>query len=117
METIFHIFKIIAQIINVIGISILIFGFSKELIKYIITEFKTGIGKTPTKGIQTIRCQLGLYILLALDFLIASDIILSVAELSMEELIQLSVTITLRIAMGYFLGKEIDELNSELKND
>ena len=110
-----HILKIIAESINIIGIIILIFGFFKELIKYLSAELKGGIMKTPISAIQKIRCQLGVYILLALDFLIASDIILSIVELSIEELIKLSVTITLRIAMGYFLGKEINELVKEIK--
>ena len=83
-------FKVVAETINIIGIMILIFGFSKELIKYLMAEFKGGIMLTPIKDIQKIRCQLGVYILLALDFLIASDIILSIVELSMEELIKLS---------------------------
>ncbi len=113
MEHIFFIFTTIAESINVIGVSILIFGFTKELIKYLIEEFKNGFMFTPIKAIQIIRCQLGVYILLALDFLIASDIILSIVDLSMEELIKLSATIGLRIAMGYFLGKEVDELHAE----
>ena len=115
MDWIKEIFKSIAEIINIIGISILIFGFAKELFKYLIVEFKEGIMLTPIHAIQKIRCQLGVYILLALDFLIASDIILSIVDLSMEELIKLSATIALRIAMGYFLGKEIEEL--QLKNE
>jgi uncharacterized membrane protein len=113
MEVIKEVFKMIAEIINIIGITILIFGFAKELIKYLIAEFKNGVMLTPIRDIQTIRCQLGVYILLALDFLIASDIIMSIVDLSMEELIKLSATIVLRIAMGYFLGKEIEELNLE----
>ena len=113
MEVIKEGFKVIAEIINIIGITILIFGFAKELIKYLIAEFKNGIMLTPIRDIQKIRCQLGVYILLALDFLIASDIIMSIVDLSMEELIKLSATIALRIAMGYFLGKEIDELHPE----
>ncbi len=113
MEVIKGSFKIIAEIINVIGITILTFGFAKELIKYLLIEFKNGVMFTPIRDIQKIRCQLGVYILLALDFLIASDIILSIVDLSMEELIKLSATVTLRIAMGYFLGKEVDELHSE----
>ncbi len=104
-------FRIIAEIINVIGIAILIFGFGKELIIYLIAEFTGGVMQTPLRAIQKIRCQLGVYILLALDFLIASDIILSIVDLSMEELIKLSATIVLRIAMGYFLGKEVEELH------
>jgi uncharacterized membrane protein len=113
MEVIMEGFKVVAETINIIGIMILIFGFSKELIKYLMAEFKGGIMLTPIKDIQKIRCQLGVYILLALDFLIASDIILSIVDLSMEELIKLSVTIVLRIAMGYFLGKEVDEAAQE----
>jgi len=113
MELIFSIFGIIAEIINILGITILIFGFTKELIKYLIAEFKNGIMNTPLIDIQKIRCQLGVYILLALDFLIASDIILSIVDLSIEELIKLASTIILRIAMGYFLGKEIEELHNE----
>lgn len=113
MEHIFFVFKSIAEIIEIIGISILIFGFAKELIKYFIEEFKNGIMLTHIRSLQRIRCQLAIYILLALDFLIASDIILSIVELTMEELIKLSATIVLRIAMGYFLGKEVDELHSD----
>lgn len=104
-------FVSIAEVINIIGITILIFGFGKELIKYLIVEFKNGVMHTPIQDIQKIRCQLGVYILLALDFLIASDIIFSIVDLSMDELIKLSVTIALRIAMGYFLGKEVEELS------
>ena len=115
MENITGVFVPIAEIINVIGIVILVLGFARELWKYIALEFKEGLMVAPVKGIQRIRCQLGVYILLALDFLIASDIILSVIDLFKDELIKLSVTIVLRIAMGYFLGKEIDELTHEQK--
>ncbi len=111
MDQLTSVFKFLATIINIIGVTILIFGFLKELIKYVITEFKEGILTTPLDAIQKIRCQLGIYILLALDFLIASDIILSIVDLSMQEIYKLSLTIVLRISMGYFLGKEIDALH------
>ena len=111
MENIISIFKLVAGVINAIGIVILVLGFARELWKYIVLEFKTGLMGVPVKDIQKIRCQLGVYILLSLDFLIASDIIFSIVDLSIEELIKLSTAIVLRIAMGYFLGKEIDELH------
>jgi len=111
MDKVILLFSYIAELINIIGISILIFGFAKELIKYLIVEFKNGLMFTPIREIQKIRCQLGLYILLALDFLIASDIIFSIVDLSIDELIKLSATIVLRIAMGYFLGNEVDEIH------
>jgi uncharacterized membrane protein len=114
MELIKNILLIVAEAIDFIGISILLFGFIKILFKYIRTEIKS-ILHTPIRLLQKIRCELGIYILLALDFLIASDIIQTITELSQEQLIELSVMILLRTAIGFFLGKEVDEIESKTK--
>lgn len=113
MDWIKELFAVIADIIDIIGISILIFGFAKLLIKYLGKEFLNQPFRTPLAEIQKIRCELGIYILLALDFLIASDIIHTIMEITKEELIELSVMIVLRIAIGYFLGKEIGEIHED----
>jgi uncharacterized membrane protein len=112
MEIIKNILLVTAEVIDIIGILILLFGFTKILFKYLRTEFKN-ILHTPIRLLQKIRCELGIYILLALDFLIASDIIQTITELSQEQLIELSVMILLRTAIGYFLGKEVDEIESK----
>ncbi len=112
MENVTPILELIAHIINIVGVVILTFGFTKELIKYLIVEFKDGILPTPLGAIQKIRCQLGTYVLLALDFLVASDVIMSVVELSMDKLIKLAAIIGLRIVLGYFVGKDIKELHA-----
>jgi|TARA_B110000908_G_C9833057_1_gene262202 uncharacterized membrane protein len=113
MEWIKEIFIIIAEIIDIIGIIILIFGFAKLLMKYLGKEFLKHPLITPITEIQKIRCELGIYILLALDFLIASDIIHTIMKITKEQLIALSVMIILRIAIGYFLGKEIEEIHNK----
>jgi uncharacterized membrane protein len=113
MEWIKEIFLLIAEVIDIIGIAILIFGFSKLLIKYLGKEFLKHPFRTPLTEIQKIRCELGIYILLALDFLIASDIIHTIMKITKEQLIELSVMIILRIAIGYFLGKEIEEIHNK----
>ena len=102
----------VAKIIDLIGITILIYGFVKLLFKYIFLEAKN-IKQTAIRKIQMIRCELGIYILLALDFLIASDIIHTISDLNQEQLIELTVMIVIRIAIGYFLGKEIEEIHTK----
>jgi len=109
MEHLEKILIVIADVVDLIGIVILIYGFSKILIRYLVIEFKN-FKSAPIRQIQSIRCEIGIYILLALDFLIASDIIHTVTNLSQEQLIELSVMILLRTAIGYFLGKEVEEL-------
>jgi len=102
-----------AEIIEIIGVSILLFGFAKILFKYIVNEFKN-ILNTRIRVLQRIRCEIGIYILLTLDFLIASDIIQTISELNQAQLIELSVMVVLRIVIGYFLGKEVDDLESRI---
>ncbi|MFT6501034.1 MAG: putative membrane protein [Crocinitomicaceae bacterium] len=113
MEQIKEVFEIIADWIEIIGLCILIYGFVKIFIKFIKKEFFQHPFKTAISTLQEIRCDLGIYILLSLDFLIAADIIFSISDLSQEQLVRLSVMIVVRIAIGYFLGKEIEELSNE----
>ena len=113
MEQIKEVFEIIADWIEIVGVCILIYGFVKILIMFLRTEFFDSTFKTAISSLQEIRCHIGIYILLSLDFLITSDIIFSISDLSQEQLVRLSVMILVRIAIGYFLGKEIEELSNE----
>ena len=72
MEVIKVILLAASKIIDLIGVVILLFGFLKVLFKYIRIESKKIID-TPIRLIQRIRCEFGIYTLLALDFLIASS--------------------------------------------
>ena len=111
MEYIKGVLHVIVEIIDLIGVAVLLFGFVKIFLKYLKTEFKK-ISHTPFRMLQRIRCEMGIYILLGLDFLIVSDIIQTILDLSMEEIIKLSVLILLRTIISYFLGKEIVEIES-----
>jgi len=111
MEYIKEVLHVIVEVIDIIGVLILLFGFVKIFLKYLKTEFKN-IAHTPFRKLQGIRCEMGIYILLGLDFLIVSDIIQTILNLSIHEIIKLSVLILLRTIISYFLGKEIGELES-----
>ena len=113
MESIRLVFSSIAEIIDIIGIIILLYGFVKVMITYIRTEFIKRPFKTSVRSLQIIRCEIGIYILLALGFLIASDIIHTVMEINQEQLIELAIMIVLRTGIGFFLGKEVNELQEE----
>lgn len=111
MEIIKEVLHVIVEIIDLVGVLVLLFGFVKIFLKYLKTEFKK-IAHTPIRMLQKIRCEMGIYILLGLDFLIVSDIIQTILDLSIEEIIKLSSLILLRTIISYFLGKEIVEIES-----
>jgi uncharacterized membrane protein len=110
MEFIKELLVQIAKWIEILGVIILIYGFAKFFIQYLIEEFVKNKLNPPISVLQRIRCKMGVYILLSLDFLIASDIINSITDLSKEQLINLGTMIALRTIIGFFLGKEINEL-------
>lgn len=113
METIKEFFYLIAEIIDIIGVTILVYGFIKVLIKYFSIEFLKGRFNTAIRSLQEVRCRLAIYILLALDFLIASDIIHTIMEVTEKQLIELAAVVVLRTGIGYFLGREVEELHEK----
>jgi uncharacterized membrane protein len=111
--------KYLPRIIDFMGIIILMIGFVRGSIEL----FKIEISRLKRKGnqfqvMQVLRCDVGLYILLALDFMIASDIITSIIHTDINDFISLGAIVVLRTIIGYFLGKEVYELHSiEIDDD
>ena len=58
----------------------------------------------------------GTYLLLGLEFLIASDILKTVLEPTLNELAILGGIVVLRTVLSVFLNKEIKELETENKD-
>lgn len=115
MESIHNIFMVIAEWIDIIGISIMIYGFVRTLWRLLKVEITKPAFSLKVVDIQSVRCEIGIYILLALDFLIASDIVHTILDITDRQLIALSIMIVIRTGIGYFLSKEITELEKQSK--
>lgn len=104
-------------IVDLVGISILLIGFLKGTFIFIKMEVDRLRGDKDYAEIFALRNILGSYIIVSLDFLIVSDIIHSVIKPELNELINLGIIVLLRTAIGFFLGKELNELRHELKKE
>jgi len=103
--------EIIIAIIYIAWIVILILGFIKSLFKFIKTIFKKN---TDSYGHENeIRMFLWTYTLLWLDFIIIADIIHSVINTEIQQLYSLGIIVIIRIAIAYFLGKELKEIKEK----
>lgn len=60
-------------------------------------------------SITTSKNGLGVYILLSLEILIAADIIDSILNPNVEDLVKLGAIVAIRTVISYFLNKEIHE--------
>ena len=101
--------NLLATIISVISLLIVTYGALIAIISFIINELKRITGAYTPTNIRKLRAVFGTYLLLGLEFLIASDIL----EPTMNELIILGGIVVVRTILSVFLNKEIKELETE----
>ncbi|WP_293712193.1 DUF1622 domain-containing protein [uncultured Parabacteroides sp.] len=108
-----HFLNLLATIISVVSLLIVTYGALVAFIAFIVNELKRFTGQYSPVNIRRLRAELGTYLLLGLELLIASDILKTVLEPSLDELAILGGIVVLRTVLSVFLNKEIKELDSE----
>jgi len=98
----------ISEIIGFASILILIFGSVQVMINFLINEISRLNKKYDIERIARMRIQLGQYLLLGFELLIVSDVIATIVNPSMDELIQVGGVVLIRTILSFFLNREID---------
>lgn len=102
---------ILIAVIDTSSVLVILGGFSYAIVMFVSIIFLFGI--STEKGLQQIgelRRKLGVYLLFALELLIAWDIIQTVIDPTYEILIQLGGIVLIRTVISYFLEKEVSLL-------
>ena len=110
-----HFLNLLATIISVASLLIVTYGALIAIIQFLANEIKRFTGGYTTTNIRKLRSVFGTYLLLGLEFLIASDILKTVLEPTMTELIILGGIVIVRTVLSVFLNKEIKELEADSK--
>lgn len=101
----------LALAIGILGIAVITWGAIKGAVKFIASEvLHLGKNRRPADSMTKIRVDVGQHLLLGLEFLIGADIILTVIEPGIEEIIILVVIVIVRTIISYFLSKEVENL-------
>jgi len=96
--------------IGIVGILIVLWGVVVGLVEFISAQFAHLGRQRKSLPLEKIRIDLGRYLLLGLEFLIAADIIRTIVKPSMEEVAVLVAIVAIRTVISYFLNKEIERL-------
>lgn len=99
----------VAVLIDLIGIAIVLYGFVVALISFIAREVTRWREGQSAYACQSVRLTLGMYILLGIEFMIASDIIHTVITRELGDLLFVALLVAIRTAISFFLGKELEE--------
>lgn len=110
---ILYILKRIEVIISVVSVLIVVYGTIAALAALLKTELLRIKSKYGIQQLRVIRADLGTYLLLALEVLIAADIIKSIIEPDLIDLGILAGIVTIRTVLSVFLNKEIQEIDKE----
>lgn len=110
-EPVMHALEGLAICIDLIGVSLILFGFFVALLR-LLAGLRHGIGlmSPDLSNLSAARTILGTYILTGLEFMIASDIIHTVITREFSDLIFVGLLVLIRTAISFFLGREIHEI-------
>lgn len=104
---------VIVTLLNAVSIIILVFGVAKATYDFVRNEARRLPRLETAKHNNIIKNYLGTYILLGLEILIAADIIESIMNPTLEDILVLAAVVVIRTVISYFLGKEIAETKIE----
>lgn len=108
MDTFHIIINSTSFILNIIGALITIWGIVVSLFEFLKKELSDR-----SKAIQlneAIRVKLGSYLVLALEFFIAGDIVKTIITPTWESLGILGTIVVIRTILSYFLTKDIKKI-------
>lgn len=103
----------VALVISVLSIAVVIYGTVIALVAFVKNEFHRLKNNYDVQYLRILRADLGTYLLLGLEFLIAADILKTILEPGMQELLVLGGVVILRTVLSFFLNKEIQEIDKE----
>jgi len=102
-----EIVNIIRIAISGIGIVVIVWGVLMTVLKLLQLEYKRFRGMNICKSRELLRHHFSSYLLIGLEFMIASDIIHTVLKPTMQDLIVLGSMVAIRTVISYFLNKEL----------
>ena len=101
-----HFLDLLAVVISVTSLLIVTYGALIGIISFLKNEIRRFTGGYSITNIRKLRATFGTYLLLGLEFLIASDILKTVLEPTLNELALLGGIVVLRTILSVFLNKE-----------
>jgi uncharacterized membrane protein len=108
MDAFHNIINVVSFSLNIIGALITIWGILVSLFEFLKKEI---LSRTDAiKLNESIRIRLGSYLVLALEFFIAGDIVKTIITPTWESLGILGAIVVIRTILSYFLTKDLKKI-------
>jgi len=111
MEQFHPIIQVICTVLNLIGAMITLWGTLVAFVAFIRKELLKRAQAVQLN--DSIRIKLGSYLVLALEFFIAADIVSTIITPTWERLGVLGAIVAIRTVLSYFLTKDLKDFAKE----
>lgn len=108
MDTFHNVINSISFALNVVGALIVIWGIVVSLFEFLKKEILSRA--EAIKLNEAIRIRLGSYLVLALEFFIAGDIVKTIITPTWQSLGMLGTIVVIRTILSYFLTKDLKKI-------
>lgn len=108
MDTFHNVINIVSFGLNIIGALIIIWGIMISLAEFLRKEFSERENSIQLN--EAIRLKLGSYLVLALEFFIAGDIVKTIITPTWQSLGILGAIVVIRTILSYFLTKDLKKI-------
>lgn len=108
-----HILEILILILNSLSIIVILWGVILTFIGFLKSEITNKDREDTVLKINNIKNNLGSYILLGLEILICADIIESILNPTINDMVILASIVIIRTFISYFLNKEMESSNKK----
>lgn len=105
-----HILDRIALAVAAFGGLIIAWGILRTAIRVIGFEASSFVHGGTCRQRDAIRHQLGSYLLLGLEFMVAADVIATIRDPSLEEIGVLAGIVVIRTVIAHFLDRELADI-------
>jgi uncharacterized membrane protein len=102
----------LVHLAEAISVLVILFGVVRAFVSFVRDAIRGPLSAGPD---TSIRLGLGRALALALEFLLAADILETAIAPSRDALIQLAVVAVIRTGLNYFLGKELEQEEQEVE--
>jgi uncharacterized membrane protein len=101
----------IALGVGIIGVVVVGWGVLKGAYFFLRDEL-TNIGSRGVKevALEKIRSDVGRYLLLGLEFLIAADIMRTIAQPTLEQVTVLAIIVAIRTVLSFFITRDVERV-------
>lgn len=113
MHLLHTVFEWSETIVDTFAALVMIWGFAIAVIGFVKASL-TVASQDRIRALQMVRCDVGVKLVFALELLIISDLLNTIVNRTMDDLLMVGALVLIRTFIAYFLNKEIEEVSAAI---